>query len=61
MDGRVKVWNVNEEDAGKREVSLAVSRDLGVVRFRLIRMAVDCLLSCVSMTAGQGLHSGFLS
>ena len=31
MDGKVKVWNVNEEDGGKREVSLAVSRDLGVV------------------------------
>ena len=31
MDGRVKVWNVNEEDSGKREVSLAVSRHLGVV------------------------------
>lgn len=30
MDGKVKVWNVNEEGS-KRDVSLAVSRDLGVV------------------------------
>ena len=32
MDKLVKVWNINDEDAGKRTVSLVTSRDLGVVR-----------------------------
>lgn len=30
-DKMVKVWNVNEKNDGKREVSLVTSRDLGVV------------------------------
>ena len=31
-DKLVKVWNVNDEENGKRSVSLVTSRDLGVVR-----------------------------
>lgn len=30
MDKLVKVWNINDEDGGKRTVSLVTSRDLGV-------------------------------
>lgn len=32
MDKLVKVWNKNDEDAGKRNISLITSRDLGVAR-----------------------------
>lgn len=31
-DKLVKVWNINDEENGKRSVSLVNSRDLGVVR-----------------------------
>lgn len=31
-DNLVKVWNVEEQDSGKRHISLVASRDLGVVR-----------------------------
>lgn len=32
-DKLVKVWNITDEENGKRSVSLVNSRDLGVVRF----------------------------
>ena len=31
-DNLVKIWNVEEQDGGKRHISLVASRDLGVVR-----------------------------
>ena len=31
-DKQVKIWNINDEENGKRSVSLVTSRDLGVVR-----------------------------
>lgn len=31
MDKIIKVWNINESEGGKREISLVTSRDLGVV------------------------------
>ena len=31
-DKMVKVWNINDKSDGKKDVSLAISRDLGVVR-----------------------------
>lgn len=39
-DKQVKIWNINDEENGKRSVSLVTSRDLGVVRpslFQTIR------------------------
>ena len=40
-DKLVKVWNIQDnEDTGKRNVSLVTSRDLGVVRFSEIRRIV---------------------
>lgn len=35
LDSKLKIWNVNEEVEGRREVSLVTSRDLGVVSFEL--------------------------
>lgn len=32
-DNMVKVWNVEEQDGGKRHISLVAARDLGVVSF----------------------------
>jgi len=41
-DKLVKVWNVvDEEEGGKRNVSLVTSRDLGVVRF-CVSFSLDC-------------------
>ena len=34
-DKLVKVWNITDEDNGKKNVSLVTSRDLGVVRVSL--------------------------
>jgi len=31
-DKLVKIWNVNDEENGKKSISLVTSRDLGVVR-----------------------------
>lgn len=36
-DNMVKVWNVEEQDGGKRHISLVAARDLGVVRLLCIR------------------------
>ena len=39
-DKQVKIWNIDDEENGKRSVSLVTSRDLGVVRpslFQTIR------------------------
>ncbi|KAG7530649.1 hypothetical protein FFLO_04875 [Filobasidium floriforme] len=45
MDGKVKIWNVNEEDGGKRDVSLAVSRDLGVGKVFTVGFSPDSPLT----------------
>ena len=34
-DKLVKVWNINDEDKNKRNISLVTSRDLGVVSVEL--------------------------
>lgn len=38
-DNMVKVWNIDEQDSGKRNISLVTARDLGVVSFFRIRTA----------------------
>ena len=57
-DKLVKVWNVTEDDdGGKRQVSLVTSRDLGVVS------VVDWLphRPRLTLSAGQGLLHGMVS
>lgn len=41
-DKQVKLWNINDEENGKRSISLVTSRDLGVVRlfFQTIRFLI---------------------
>lgn len=39
-DKMVKVWNVNDKSDGKKDVSLVISRDLGVVCFVPSRFSV---------------------
>lgn len=40
-DGTVKVWNVNDTNGGKLDVTLVTSRDLGVVnRIRAVNVSV---------------------
>lgn len=39
-DKMVKVWNVNDKSDGKKDVSLVISRDLGVVCFVPSRFTV---------------------
>lgn len=49
-DKLVKVWNINDEENGKRSVSLVTSRDLGVVR------CCYCFHnSCLIPLTGQGV------
>lgn len=64
MDGKVKIWNVNEEDGGKRDVSLAVSRDLGVVSMSGLQgksetNETDELFCCSPSLQGKVFTVGF--
>lgn len=45
MDKVVKVWNVNEEDAGKRDITLVTARDLGVGKVFTVRFSPDSPLT----------------
>lgn len=55
MDKTVKIWNVQEEEDAKREISMVTSQDLGVVSYRVdaccpladwtMRNRAKCLLS----------------
>jgi periodic tryptophan protein 1 len=57
----VKVWNINEEEGQKREVSLVTSRDLGVVRsFPSLPVPFQPLsLSCFMATFLKPTDSSF--
>ena len=44
-DNMVKVWNVQEQDGGKRHISLVTARDLGVVRPSLSLLSLSPSLS----------------
>lgn len=54
-DNLVKIWNVEEQDGGKRHISLVASRDLGVVRPSLPATRL------ISRTSGQGVLGILLS
>lgn len=63
-DNMVKVWNIEEQDGGKRHISLVAARDLGVVSIPLV---IFCTLPRLLTTSdsfnitGKGLLSIFLS
>jgi len=45
-DNMVKVWNVAEQDGGKRHISLVTARDLGVVRLSPSGQFHQCHIPC---------------
>lgn len=48
-DNMVKVWNVEEQDGGKRHISLVAARDLGVVRLFSASARRDSLADAFSL------------
>lgn len=54
MDKTVKIWNVQEEDDARREISMVTSQDLGVVSFSSV---VERYRADSGHSTGQSIHN----